>query len=133
MSDPPRYTTDTHPLVWHLRRSRRLSAKAQACFQAADLGQAQIIIPTMVLVEVMYLAEHNRITTQLNEVLTLVRTSTNYLIAPLDEAIVTVAQTLPITVELHDRLIAATAKALNLPLITKDEILQNTQGLETSW
>ncbi len=79
MSDPPRYTTDTHPLVWHLRRSRRLSAKAQACFQAADLGQAQIIIPTMVLVEVMYLAEHNRITTQLNEVLTLVRTSTNYL------------------------------------------------------
>ena len=122
-----RYATDTHPLVWHLRKSVRLSAKARSCFRAADRGRAQIVIPAMVLVEVMYLAERNRITTQLVEIITLVKTSTNYLIVPLDETVIAVAQTLPATIELHDRLIAATAKALNVPLITGDEVLQKVQ------
>lgn len=128
-----RYATDTHPLVWHLRKSVRLSAQARFCFRAADRGRAQIVIPAMVLVEVMYLAERNRITTQLVEIITLVKTSTNYLIVPLDEAVIAVAQTLPATIELHDRLIAATAKALNVPLITGDEVLQKVQEIETIW
>ncbi len=79
---PPRYVTDTHPLVWHLRRSKRLRPKARALFQQADRGQAQIIIPAMALVEVMYLTERNRIPTQLAEVIHLVRSSTNYRVQP---------------------------------------------------
>jgi PIN domain nuclease of toxin-antitoxin system len=35
--------------------------------------------------------------------------------------------------ELHDKIIASTAKHLNLPIITKDQILQNTPHLKTVW
>lgn len=133
MSSSPRHATDTHPLVWHLRKSRRLGSQARSCFRNADLGQTQIIIPAMVLVEVMCLAEHNRIVTQLAEVLNLLKESVNYLIVPLDEEIVAVAQTLPNTIELHDRLIAATAKALDIPLITKDEALQEISEIKAVW
>ncbi len=133
MSNLPRYVTDTHPLVWHLRRSRRLSTQARALFQQADQGQAQIVIPAMVLVEVMYLAEHNRITAHFVDVIQLVHSSTNYLIQPLDETIVAAAQQVPNQIELHDRLIAATAIVLHLPLITKDEALRKATVLQTIW
>ncbi len=43
------------------------------------------------------------------------------------------AQALPSTIELHDRLIAATAKALDVPLITKDEVLQRISQIQTLW
>jgi len=129
----PCYVTDTHPFVWHLRRSKRLRPKARALFEQADQGQAQIVIPAMVLVEVMYLAEHNRITTQLAEVMELIKASTNYLIRPLDEVIISEAQNLPGTIELHDRLIVATAKALHVPLITKDEALRQLAVVQTIW
>lgn len=129
----PCYATDTHPLVWHLRRSKRLRPKARALFEQTDQGQAQIIIPAIVFVEVMYLAEHNRITTQLFEVTELIKISTNYLIRPLDEVIIAEAQTLARTIELHDRLIAATAKALGVPLITKDEELRRLSVIQTIW
>jgi len=35
--------------------------------------------------------------------------------------------------ELHDKIIAATAKYLNLPLITKDEVLRNLASVKTIW
>jgi predicted nucleic acid-binding protein len=110
-----------------------LSPQARAIFREADLGRVQIIIPAMVLVEVMYLAERNRITTQLAEVIALVKASTNYIIVPLDEIVISVAQTLPTVIELHDRLIAATAKALDIALITKDELLRKISQLKTVW
>jgi len=87
----------------------------------------------MVLVEVMYLAEHNRITTQFADVIQLVRSSTNYFIQPLDESIVAVAQKLPHQIELHDRLIAATAVGLGVPLITKDEALRKIATIQAIW
>jgi len=129
----PRYVTDTHPLVWHLRRSRRLSSGAREIFRRADRGEAEIVLPAMVVVEVMYLAERHRIPTRLAEVIRLVRTSTNYRVQPLDEAVILEAQALPETVELHDRLIAATAKLLDAPLITKDEVLRQLSAIRCIW
>lgn len=35
--------------------------------------------------------------------------------------------------ELHDKIIVSTAKYLNLPIITKDEILQNIPHIKTVW
>jgi PIN domain nuclease of toxin-antitoxin system len=35
--------------------------------------------------------------------------------------------------ELHDKIIVSTAKYLDLPLITKDEVLRNLSSLKTVW
>lgn len=54
------YVTDTHGLIWHLTASDQLSATCRAIFEAADRGEAKIWIPSIVLVETVYLAEKAR-------------------------------------------------------------------------
>ena len=56
-----RFITDTHALIWHLQSNTNLSSKAQTIFAQADNGEVVIFIPTIVLVELIYLAEKGRI------------------------------------------------------------------------
>lgn len=132
-----RYVTDTHALIWHLQASRKLSRKARALFQQADAGQVTIIIPSVVLVELVYLAEKGRIAPKLvDQVFTLLTPSTqNYVAAPLDAQ---TAQTLRSIArsqvpEMPDLIIAATAKQLGLALITRDAAIQAASGLTAVW
>jgi len=55
------YVTDTHAPLWHLSRDPALSAPAADIFHQADAGAAEIIIPSIVLVEVVYLCERQRV------------------------------------------------------------------------
>ncbi|MBI1927044.1 hypothetical protein HYR99_22725 [Candidatus Poribacteria bacterium] len=55
------YVTDTHPLLWYILSDARLSPTARSVFAGADAGVHQILIPTIVLVEAVYLAEKKRI------------------------------------------------------------------------
>ena len=52
-----RYVTDTHALVWHLQSNPHLSETARGIFRDADTGNNQILVPSIVLVEMVYLAE----------------------------------------------------------------------------
>jgi PIN domain nuclease of toxin-antitoxin system len=56
-----RYVTDTHPLIWALSNDPQLSTAAQVAFAEADAGQAIIIIPPIVAIEMIYLSERGRI------------------------------------------------------------------------
>jgi PIN domain nuclease of toxin-antitoxin system len=56
---------DTHPIVWFLEASARLSVKAQ---QAICDPSSQLIIPTIVLAEITYLYERKRIATSASEI-----------------------------------------------------------------
>ena len=114
----PQYVTDTHALLWHLQRSERLSAKARAIFRRADRGRAQIVIPSIVLVEMVYLAERVRIAPALvDRVFALLfPRPQNYLLAPLDLEIVQAMRGISRTQvpDMPDRIIVATAKRLGL-------------------
>lgn len=55
------FVTDTHALLWHLSNDPSLSIAARDVFLSADAGQADIFIPSIVLVEVVYLTERQRI------------------------------------------------------------------------
>lgn len=52
------YILDTHPLVWFLEASPRLSAVARA---AISDPASQLVIPSIVLVEISYLDIHDAI------------------------------------------------------------------------
>ena len=61
------YVTDTHALLWHLVGSDRLSARVRSIFRQADVNESHIIVPTIVLVEIVYLIEKARIPDEIIE------------------------------------------------------------------
>jgi PIN domain nuclease of toxin-antitoxin system len=114
------YVIDTHPLVWFLDGSPRLS---QTAGDALRDPTAQVVIPAIVLAEIKFLHGRGRIRVDLPSLLGHVTASSNLRIHPLDE---TVAERLPTTLNIHDGLIVATALTLRdvlsetVAVITKD-------------
>ena len=132
-----RYITDTHALIWHLQSHPNLSPKVQAIFAEADQGQVLIIIPSIVLVEIIYLAEKGRIAQNLvQSVLKLLQGgSSNYQIAPLDLPTAQSLAQIPRTVvpDMPDRIIAATALVLNGPLLSRDSAITKATQIKVIW
>ncbi|RPJ13267.1 MAG: hypothetical protein EHM30_11885, partial [Desulfobacteraceae bacterium] len=54
------YVTDTHSLVWYFTDDQRLSKKALKSFEST-VKAGQVIVPTVVLAEVLFIAKKGRI------------------------------------------------------------------------
>ncbi len=119
-----RYVTDTHCLLWFITRDRRLSRNARKFFEEAKEGRAQILVPSIVLVETIFLAQRQRVSEQ--NLVQVMETSedanASICVVPLDMAVVRALKDFgPAAIpEMPDRIIAATARALGLPLLTTD-------------
>lgn len=81
-----------------------INDKAHQAFLAADKGECTIIIPAVVLMEVLYLFERNRIDVGLLHTEDLLK-SENYQFEPLSLEILKTAFEIDDIPELHDRLI----------------------------
>ena len=51
------YVTDTHGLIWFLTEDRKLGKKAEEIFLSADRGDATVVIPSIVLLEILHICE----------------------------------------------------------------------------
>ncbi|MCP4659431.1 MAG: type II toxin-antitoxin system VapC family toxin [bacterium] len=133
----PVYVLDTHALIWHLQGSDSLSPKARSILDDVDAGKATAIVPSIVLVEMVYLAEKNRIGPEsLDAALRCFREGDeNYQLAPLDLAVTEgLRQLSRATVpDMPDRIIAATAFALDLPLLSTDAKIAALDEIEVVW
>ena len=116
------YVTDTQALVKFMMGKKVINDKVHQAFLTADKGESTIIIPAIVLMEVLYLFEKNRIDIDLLQTEDLLK-SQNYQFEPLSLEILKTASEITDIPELHDRLIAATARYLDLPLITNDPVI----------
>lgn len=65
----PDYVTDTHSLTWYLEDSPRPGPAARECFEACDRGESTIHVPTICLVEIIYLQEKGRIPAEMKRLL----------------------------------------------------------------
>jgi PIN domain nuclease of toxin-antitoxin system len=138
MSEPnaPLAVTDTHALIWAIGDNRkRLGKRAKRLFEQADEHKCAIYIPTFALVELGEACRKGHVTLSLpfQEWTRLAFASGKYHEAPLTAEVVCVAQGLYEIPERGDRLIAATAAALDLPLITRDPEIAQTAGVECIW
>lgn len=124
------FVTDTQALVKFMTGKKVINDKSHKAFQSADRGEAAIIIPAIVLMEVLYLFEKNRIDINLLQTEELFK-SQNYQFEPLGLDILKTASEIDDIPELHDRLIAATARYLGLPLITNDPMIHNSKFVKT--
>lgn len=128
--------TDTHGLIWYLEDSPRLSPAAREAFDACDRGEALIFVPTICLVEIVYLEEKGRIPSELRAQLQahLQAGITGLLLAPLTREVAEALPQVPRAEvpDMPDRIIAATAVELGLPLISRDRRIE-LSAVETIW
>jgi PIN domain nuclease of toxin-antitoxin system len=127
---------DTHAIIWYLYADVRLSATAKNTIDAAINTGDMILVSAITLVEMVYLIEKGRIAA---EALTRVANILGDPEIPIDEHPVdlVIARTLSQIErteipDMPDRIIAATALSLSVPVISRDGKIR-TSTLQTIW
>lgn len=126
---------DTHAFLWHLTKDRRLGVLARRHLEATDHGEAITIVPTIVLAELNYIIEKRSLSLDFSEIVEDFQKAIMYRAYPLDLDVLEQTSTLTrINVnDIHDRIIVATAKISNCPLLTKDEAIKQSRYVDVIW
>jgi PIN domain nuclease of toxin-antitoxin system len=127
------FLADTVAIIRHLRQHPALGRQAARILDKADAGQHHIYLSAISLMEVLYLAEAKKINLPLNELINYVQSSTNYSIVPMDTDIVQAALGVDDVPEIHDRIIVATAKHLDVPVLSSDGVMTASAHVDVIW
>jgi PIN domain nuclease of toxin-antitoxin system len=100
-------------------------------------SSAVVWVPTICLVEIIYLTERNRVPANtLDLVLSAVQTpGSGFLLAPLDLGVVNAVRAIrgDLVPEMPDRVIAATALSLDAALVTADSEIRAARVVDVIW
>lgn len=118
-----KYVVDTQALIKFLHGKKVINDKINSILQSADEGKCIIVIPSAVIFEIGYLHEGKKIPISLDKIQNILDNSVNYIEEKLSSGIIKSAFEIKDIPERHDRLIAGTARHLNLPLITNDPVI----------
>jgi PIN domain nuclease of toxin-antitoxin system len=126
---------DTHALLFHAMNNGRLGRQAAAMFDACEAGEATIYVPAPVVWEVCLLARAMRVNLRRSASDFFGDLFSNPAYQPLDltPAQVLDADTLTFTRDPFDALIAAAARDLSLPLITRDASITAAGIVRVVW
>ena len=128
--------TGTHALIWASSgQLRKRSRTAHGLFEQAEARRATIYVPTLVLVEMSNEVYRGRIVIDRGFAAWVEALFSSRGFAPVDltTEIVLRAEQLYAIPERTDRLIAATAREMDLPLITRDPEIERAAGVRTIW
>ncbi len=126
------FVTDTMALVLWIEK-RKMPATVKSLFTKAENNLVKLYIPGMVLAEIGYLSERNRIDITLTDVSVQLKKYNNVVVHPMDLEVVRTAFEIKDIAELHDRLIAATGRLLAYPVITNDPVIIASEFVSTVW
>jgi PIN domain nuclease of toxin-antitoxin system len=127
---------DTHTVIWYIFGNPKLSPTAKAFVDTATTNGDQIAISSITLIEMVYLIEKGRIAAQsFTRLAAALEAPGNVFLEVAPD--LRVARTLSRVdatkvPDMPDRIIAATALYLNVPVISKDAKIQ-LSGLMTIW
>jgi PIN domain nuclease of toxin-antitoxin system len=127
--------TDTHPLLFHAAGKGVLGASARAHFAAAEAGHGLVYVPAAVIWEVALLARAVRVNLRRPVRAFFDDLFSNPAFQPHDltAAQVCDADELRFTRDPFDALIAAAARDLGLPLVTRDVAIGESGSVRTIW
>ncbi|MBI1786914.1 MAG: PIN domain-containing protein [Acidobacteria bacterium] len=132
----PALVVDTHSVVWYLTKSPALSKTAESALDSATAEGHPILVPSMCLVELSYLVEKGRLPAEARQVLidSLDHPGDPYELAVLDRRVADALEFVrrDEVPDLPDRVIAATALALRVPLVSRDRRIRASSIL-TIW
>ncbi len=127
---------DTHAVLWYLFGDKRLSLTARNFFEATAIDGDQIAVSSISFVEIIYLVERQRIHIDSYEQVRRAFDLPQSLLleipvnAEIAESVSQVnAKQVP---DMPDRIIAATAVFLKVPLISRDRKIQ-ASTVQTLW
>ena len=127
---------DTHAVVWYILEPAQLSANARALFERIALAGEPIYVSAISIIEICYLIDKGRLPALVlpKVVETLQDANSTLEMFPVD---LEVALALPRIArsnvpDMPDRIIAATALYLNVPLVSRDRKIQ-ASGIQTIW
>ena len=110
----------------------KLPVRVNEVFKKTEKGEAIIYVPTIVLAECLYLVERGKIALDFSEILRKIEMSNNFIPISFDLDILKLLPTID-RLELHDRIIVATAKNLGAKVLTKDEEIIKSGKVEVVW
>ena len=127
------FVADTHALLWWFTDSPKLGKKAAGIFEECEKGENIVFIPTIVIAEALSIFDKKRISFDFKKLLKRINESEHFVIVSLDYPVLQKMIELTDIPELHDKIIVSTAKYLDLPVITKDAVLQDLSHIKTVW
>ncbi len=135
MGDLPSAVTDTHPLLFHVLGHGALSSRAAALFEKCERQQAVVYVPAAVIWECTLLARVARINLRRTPRDFFADLFSNPAYHPLDltPEQIFIADDLRFSRDPFDTLICAAARALELPLITRDAAIRGSGAVKVVW
>ena len=128
---------DTHAALWYLRDSRKVPDSVLARIAHTGTEGDPLFVCTVSVLETLYLVEKGRVPGEALDGLVefLSDRDSDLVSVPLTMAVLLAARQIPreeVPADMPDRIIAATALLLGMPLIIKDRMIQ-ASGVETIW
>lgn len=126
------YLADTVTIIRHFSKAGRIGKSARNILDGVKEGDHRLYLSVISLVEILYLSEKKRISIKLEETMDLIDESDNYGLLDLSPTIVKIAENINFP-DIFDRLIISAARYLNVPLITSDRAIRETDFVRTIW
>lgn len=127
---------DTHAIVWYLSESPQLSATALNTLDQAVQAGTYNYVAAITMVELAYLVEREKLAEgNLNSLAAHLEADDSVLrLAPLDGGVARALRRIPRSAvpDMPDRIIAATALHLQVPLVTRDSRIR-AAPVSTIW
>lgn len=131
-----RAVADTHAVIWYLSGDVRLSPNARSIIDLAGTDGDQVAFSAITLAEIVYLIEKGRIPGDTYTRLSRAVSSHGAVLAviPFDETVADYLYQVERSKvpDMPDRIIAATALSLGVPLISRDRKIQ-VSAVTTVW
>ena len=122
---------DTHTLIWYLTNDTRLSSRVESFLFRAEAGELTIVVPIIVLLECMDIFEKEKVHFDFQTLVLRVTNAQNFIVSALDWTVVLETEQTKGFKDLHDRIIVATAKLFDAPLLSKDRIIRSMYAKAT--
>jgi PIN domain nuclease of toxin-antitoxin system len=125
---------DTHILVWLQREPRKLSRAAESAIRRAQ-ARDDLAISAATLVELARLISHGRVKSTGTIDFTIRQLVAGVELLPVSVEVATLTARFPsdFPSDPMDRIIAATARAEGIPLVTADARIQASPLIKTIW
>jgi PIN domain nuclease of toxin-antitoxin system len=131
-----RVLADSHAIVWHLQGSARLSAAAASSLAEAETTDG-VVVSIATLVDLWYVTQTTQKLSDANltELRDMLASSPGLSLQPIDIAVVDATTSIArdLLTDPWDRFIVGTARALALPLVTKDRAIRESGLVPTIW
>jgi PIN domain nuclease of toxin-antitoxin system len=124
-----RVLADSHAVLWYTQGSRRLSPRATSALTEAEATDG-VIVSVASLVDLWYVTQTTKALTEaeVSDVRKAIITSPAFTLQPIDLDVADATTAIPrdMLADPWDRFIVATAKVLEVPLVTRDNAIRDS-------